>query len=156
MRLAVLAAPVLTATLAAALVVAPALADAFFQKSSPHSVADTVERLKSAIEEGGASIVAEVDHSGIAKGAGMELRPAQAIIFGNPEMGTPLMQEAPSMALALPLRIAVYEDAEGKTVLVYQDLQQLAQENGIPDGMEEVESAIRKLEALTDKAVRSD
>ena len=130
MRLAVLAAPALTVVLAAA----PALADDFLRKSSPHNVADTVERLQGAIEEGGAKIIATVDHAAAAAQADMELRPATLIIFGNPRTGTPLMQETPTMALALPLRIAVYEDAEGKAQLVYQDLEQVAQADGMPDG----------------------
>ncbi len=142
--------------LAAALAGASALADAFLQKSSPYSVAETMERLEKAIMDGGASVVAKVDHGGIAEGAGMELRPSQVIIFGNPKMGTPLMQQAPAMALALPIRVAAYEDDDGKTVLVYQDLGQLAKDYGMPDGLEEVESAIRAVEALTDKAVRSE
>lgn len=151
MRLAVLA-----TMLGAALSAMPALADAYLQKSSPYSVAVTMQRLEKAIEEGGAAVVAKVDHGGMANGAGMELRPTQLIIFGNPKMGTPMMQQAQPMALALPLRIAVYEDADGKTVLIYQDLEQIAEEYGLPGGVEQVEGASRALEALTDKAVRDE
>ncbi len=151
MRLAV---PLTAAVLATAPAAGAALADGFLEKSSPYTVAETVERLENAIDEGGAKVVAKVDHAAAAKGADMELRPTTLIIFGNPKMGTPLMRQAQSMALDLPLRIAVYEDAEGKTVLVYQDLASLAQQHGIPDGVEQVEAAARALEALTDKAVR--
>jgi uncharacterized protein (DUF302 family) len=152
MRLTTLFAP----ALAAALVAAPALAEEFMTKPSPHSVSDTVERLETAIGDGGAKVIATVDHAAAAGQAQMELRPATLVIFGNPKMGTPIMQRAPSMALALPLRIAVYEDGEGQTQVVYPNLQQVAQQHGVPDGMEQVESAIRALEALTDKAVRAD
>jgi uncharacterized protein (DUF302 family) len=149
MRPATLSAAVLFATLAA-----PALAADFVTKASPHSVAETADRLETAIEEGGAKVIATVDHAAAAGGAQMELRPTTLIIFGNPKIGTPMMQQAQSMALALPLRVAIYEDAEGQTQVVYQNLQQIAQDHGVPDGMEEVEGAIRSLEALTDKAVR--
>ena len=141
---------------AAALAAMPAFAEDFLRKPSPYSVAETVERLETAIEEGGARIIATVDHSAAAGEAGMELRPATLVIFGNPQMGTPMMQQAPSMALALPLRIAVYETAEGKTELAYPDLQQTARQHGAPAGLVQVENAIRGLEALTDKAVREE
>ncbi len=145
---------ILAAVLSAALAAAPALADDFTTKASPHSVAGTVERLENAIEEGGAKVIATVDHAAAAGEAQMELRPTTLVIFGNPRMGTPMMQQAQSMALSLPLRVAVYEDAEGETQVVYQDLQQVTRQHGVPDGLEEVESAIRALEALTDKATR--
>ncbi len=144
----------LVLTAAAALVAMPALAQDYLRKSSPYPVGETVERLQSAIEQGGAKIVATVDHSAAAEKAGLKLDPATLLIFGNPALGTPIMQQAPSMALALPLRIAVYQTSDGGTEVAYPDLQQIAQAHGVPDGMEEVESAIRSLEALTDKAVR--
>lgn len=151
MRLVVRAAALVAAVL---LVAAPALAENFLRKSSQYSVAETVDRLQNAIEEGGATVIVTVDHSAAAGKADMELRPATLVIFGNPKMGTPIMQQAPSMALDLPLRVAVYETAEGNTELIYPDLQQIARAHGVPDGMEQVESAIRALDALTDKAVR--
>lgn len=151
MRLAVLVA----ATVAAALS-APVFADAFLEKSSPYTVAETVERLETAIGDGNAKVIATVDHAAAATGADLELRPTTLIIFGNPAMGTPLMQQAPSMSLVLPLRIAVYEDAEGKTSLIYQDLAQIARQHGVAEGTEQVEGVVRALDALTDKAVRSE
>jgi uncharacterized protein (DUF302 family) len=144
----------LVLTAAAALVAIPALAEDYLRKASPYPVGETVERLQNAIDQGGAKVIATVDHSAAAEKAGLKLSPATLIIFGNPAMGTPIMQQAPSMALALPLRIAVYETSDGSTELAYPNLQQIAQEHGVPDGMEQVESAIRALEALTDKAVR--
>ena len=67
-------------------------------KSSPHSVPVTVEKLTSAIERAGASVAAVVDHAAGAKKTGMDLPPTTLVIFGNPKLGTPLMQETGGLA----------------------------------------------------------
>jgi uncharacterized protein (DUF302 family) len=57
-----------------------------------------------------------VDHSGEAAKAGMKMRPTKLLIFGNPKAGTPVMLAAPSSAIDLPLKILVWEDAQGKSL----------------------------------------
>jgi uncharacterized protein (DUF302 family) len=64
-------------------------------------------------------LFAVVDHSGEAEKAGMEMRPTKLLIFGNPKAGTPLMIASPSVAIDLPLKVLVWEDAEGKVWLSY-------------------------------------
>ena len=54
-----------------------------------------------------------VDHSGEAAKIGMTMPPTKLLIFGNPKAGTPLMLAAPSVAIDLPLKILVWEDAQG-------------------------------------------
>jgi len=44
----------------------------------------------------------------------MKLPPNKVIVFGSPKVGTLLMQQDPSISLELPLRISVWEDADGK------------------------------------------
>jgi uncharacterized protein (DUF302 family) len=66
--------------------------------------------------------LARVDHAGAAKKANMTLRPTQALIFGNPKLGTPLMQSSKQIiGLDLPLKILAWEDAKGQTWLTYED-----------------------------------
>jgi len=50
------------------------------------------------------SILAELDHQANAQSKGLVLRPTKILIFGNPNLGTPLMQESQTIGLDLPLK----------------------------------------------------
>jgi len=65
----------------------------------------------------------------------MRLRPTRLLIFGNPKAGTPLMLAAPSVAIDLPLKILVWEDAEGKVWLGYNSAAYLQRRHGLPDSL---------------------
>ena len=80
---------------------------------SQHSVEQTVERLTAVLHAKGVTLFALVDHSGEAAKMGMTMPPTKLLIFGNPKAGTPLMLAAPSVAIDLPLKILVWEDAQG-------------------------------------------
>jgi uncharacterized protein (DUF302 family) len=81
---------------------------------SSHSVEETVRRLEEALRAKGVTLFALVDHDGEAKKAGLKMRPARLLIFGSPKAGTPVMLAAPSIAIDLPLKILVWEDAHGR------------------------------------------
>src|ERR1700682_4509059 len=81
---------------------------------SHHSVDETVARLEKILQEKGIKLFALIDHSGEAENGGLDMRPTKLLIFGNPKAGTPLMIASPSVALDLPLKILVSEDASGK------------------------------------------
>ncbi len=86
---------------------------------SNHSVDETVAKLKEILQARGVTLFALVDHSGEAEKVGMKMRPTKLLMFGNPKAGTPLMMAAPSIAIDLPLKILVWEDAQGKVWLSY-------------------------------------
>jgi uncharacterized protein (DUF302 family) len=86
---------------------------------SNHSVGETVTRLQGILMSKGVKLFTVVDHSGEAEIAGLKMPPTKLLIFGNPKAGTPLMLAAPSIALDLPLKILVSEDAAGKTWISY-------------------------------------
>ena len=87
--------------------------------SSPYSVAETSTRLKSMLQAKGIQIFCLIDHSGEAEKVGLQMRPTQLLIFGNPRGGTPLMLAAPTVAIDLPLKALVWEDAAGKVWITY-------------------------------------
>ncbi len=99
---------------------------------SRHTVAETVDRLQALLREKGVTIFALIDHSGEAEKVGLALRPTKLLIFGNPKGGTPLMQEAPSIAIDLPLKALVWQDADGKVWLTYNDPTYLQQRHNVP------------------------
>ncbi len=86
---------------------------------SQHSVDETVSRLQQMLESRGVKIFAVIDHSGEAEQAGLWMPNTKLIIFGNPKAGTPLMVAAPTLAIDLPLKILIGEDAKAKTWVTY-------------------------------------
>lgn len=114
-----------------------------------HPVDDTVNKLKAILEAKGATIFAVVDHSGEAEKAGMKMPPTKLLIFGNPAAGTPLMVAAPSIAIDLPLKILVAEDAAGRVSLSWNDPAWLQSRHGFPANLL---PNIAVVEALATKA----
>jgi uncharacterized protein (DUF302 family) len=92
----------------------------------------TVEKLKSILLANNVTLFALVDHSGEAGEAGLQMRNTKLLIFGNPVLGTPLMLASPTAALDLPLKILVYEDADGRTCIAYNDPEYLIERHHLP------------------------
>ncbi len=91
---------------------------------------DAITALEAA---GPVTIVAEVDHAAAADGVGLELRPTRVVLFGNPALGTPLMQANPQAGLDLPQKLAFYEAADSGVVVAYNAAEYLASRHGLPD-----------------------
>jgi uncharacterized protein (DUF302 family) len=104
-------------------------------RRSNHSVDETIERLKSLLQNKHVTLFALIDHSGEAEKIGMKMRPTKLVIFGNPKAGTPLMLQAPSSALDLPLKILVWEDAEQKVWISYNSVAFLQERHGLPEAL---------------------
>ena len=85
--------------------------DGLIVQSSPRSVPDTVDRLVAILAEKQVTLFAIIDHSGEAAAAGLQMPDTKVVIFGNPRAGTPVMQSVPLIALDLPLKVLVYDDA---------------------------------------------
>jgi uncharacterized protein (DUF302 family) len=103
------------------------------QIASPYSVEETLRRLQAAFAAKGLQVFAVIDHSGEAEKVGLKMRPTKVVIFGSPKAGTPLMVAAPSLAIDLPLKALVAEDAVGKVWLTYNDPGYLQERHGVPE-----------------------
>jgi uncharacterized protein (DUF302 family) len=101
--------------------------------SSPHSVPETVQRLESILRIKNLTVFARVDHSGEAARVGLTMRPTQLIIFGSPKGGTPMMVASPTLAIDLPLKALIWEDADGKVWISYNDPAYLQRRHNISD-----------------------
>jgi len=99
---------------------------------SNHSVDETVEKMNGMLQAKGIALFAVVDHSGEAKKAGLKMPPTKLLIFGNPKAGTPIMLAVPSSAIDLPLKILIWEDAEGKVRVTYNSPAYLQQRHSFP------------------------
>lgn len=98
---------------------------------SSHGPDQTAERLIAAVERRGVSVLADIDHARAAETAGLDLRPTRVIVFGNPKGGTPLMQDAQTSGIDLPLKALVWRDVEGVTWLGYNDPAWIAERHAI-------------------------
>jgi uncharacterized protein (DUF302 family) len=98
---------------------------------SARSVAETIERLVSAVTSRGMTVFAQIDHAAGAARMGMELRPTVLVIFGNPMGGTPLMQDRQTAGIDLPVKALAWEDAAGAVWLTYNDPRWLAGRHGL-------------------------
>jgi uncharacterized protein (DUF302 family)/uncharacterized membrane protein YidH (DUF202 family) len=128
---------------------AQASSNGIISKPSNHSVDETVSRLKNILQAKGVALFALIDHSGEAEKVGMKMRPTKLLIFGSPKAGTPLMLAAPSMAIDLPLKILVSEDAQGKVWISYNSPEYLQERHGLP---QELLQNIAVVETLATKA----
>lgn len=107
-------------------------ANGLIQIASRYSAEETVRRLQAAFAEKALHLFAVIDHSGEAEKAGLRMPPTKVLIFGNPKGGTPLMIAAPSLAIDLPLKALVAEDAAGKVTVTYNDPEYLRQRHSVP------------------------
>jgi uncharacterized protein (DUF302 family) len=102
---------------------------------SAHSVEQAVERIRETLLAKGIKLFALIDHSGEAEAAGLQMPPTKLLIFGNPKAGTPLMITAPSIAIDLPLKLLVWEDANGKVWIAYNDPDYLKARHNLPSDL---------------------
>jgi len=123
--------------------------DGLVTRPSRHSVDETLERLNGILGAMGVRVFALVDHSGEAAKVGMTMHPTKLLIFGNPKSGTPLMLASPSIAIDLPLKILVWEDADGRAWLSYNSPAYLQARHKLP---KELVQNIAVIETIVAKA----
>jgi uncharacterized protein (DUF302 family) len=118
-------------------------------KSSPLTVADTVERFTGIINAKGMRLFAVIDQRAEAKQAGLDMRDTVLVIFGSPAAGTPVMVAAPMSAIDLPLKVLIWDD-DGHTKVSYYDPAAIVAERHVPA---ELAGNLAGINALTDALV---
>jgi uncharacterized protein (DUF302 family) len=109
-------------------------ADGLITLPSNYGPKETMDRLEAEIRARGIVVFARVDHAAGAAQVGLSLRPTEVLIFGNAKAGTPLMQAEQTIGIDLPLKALVWQDANGKVWLSYNEPSGLAQRHGLPAG----------------------
>jgi uncharacterized protein (DUF302 family) len=107
--------------------------DGLITKRSSFGPEETMKRAEAEVKAKGLTVFAHVDHAAGAAAAGMPLRPTDLLIFGNAKGGTPLMQSVQSIGIDLPLKVLVWQDADGVTWLSYNDPAWLTHRHGLDD-----------------------
>jgi len=133
---------------------APAFAtEGMISVKSPHSVKETINRLKENARQRSFTIVARVDHAAAAAKVNKTLRPTELLIFGNPVAGTPFMECAQTIGIDLPLKALAWEDDKGVVWLGYNDPAYVAQRHGAAQCPAAANIA-KAMSALVDAAIK--
>ena len=132
----------------------PMLATAALAQNAPLTIdsrydfAATVTALETAIQEKGMTLFARIDHQAAAKEAGLDMQPATVLIYGSPKAGTPLMQNDPTLALQLPLKVLITEN-DGKVQVLMNSAEQVVARSNTPY------SAVENTLANAEKLIRA-
>lgn len=122
-------------------------------KSSPYSVEATAARFVQVLEAQGLNVFATVDHAQNAANADLDLPPTQVVIFGNPEVGTPLMQCQRSIGIDLPQKLLIFEDEAGVHI-AYNDPRYLGGRHRLEGcGAPVIANIGQALDRLTEQAI---
>jgi len=101
--------------------------------TSAFSVKETIDRMVSIIEAQGWHVFARIDHAGHARKKGLTLRPTELILFGNPAIGTCLMQDCQLAAIDLPMKVLAWEDEQGQVRIAHNSMAWLRQRHELTD-----------------------
>jgi uncharacterized protein (DUF302 family) len=104
-------------------------------KSTTRTVDETVDKIKTLLQSKGIKLFAVIDHSGEAEAIGIKMPPTKLLIFGNPKGGTPLMLTSPTVAIDLPLKLLVWQDAHGDRWISYNSPHYLKDRHSLPDDL---------------------
>ena len=122
------------------------------ERTSPHDVSTTIDRLSDAARAVGMAVFATIDHAAAARDAGLELPDEMVLVFGAPKVGTALMQAAPRAGLDLPLRVLVFDD-NGTTRVVYREPSTMAADFPLDDLQDTLERMAGGLDKVVSTAV---
>jgi uncharacterized protein (DUF302 family) len=98
---------------------------------SLYGVDETVARLKADVAAKGVKWFSETDQSELAKGAGITLNRSVLVQFGNPPLGIQFLTANPYAGLDWPVRMLVFQDADGNVWVAWSDFAYIARRHHI-------------------------
>ncbi|TPG52635.1 DUF302 domain-containing protein [Sphingomonas glacialis] len=111
--------------------------------------AATIDRLDAAMLERGITPMLRIDHAAAAAAVGLPLHPLLLLLFGDPRVGTDLMQEKASSGIDLPLKLLVWQTEEGQIRIGYNDPGWIRSRHGIT----QARAASDKMEQLLQRLI---
>lgn len=118
--------------------------DSTISIESRYSAKETADRFVSIIKNKGLTLFARIDHQKNAEGVDLKLRTTEVIIFGNPKIGTPLMQCSQEAAIDLPQKVLIRKGADNKTWITYNNPEYIKNRHKI-QGCDQVINKISKV-----------
>ncbi len=129
--------------------------DGLITKKSQFGPGETLDRLEVLLEGKGITVFARINHTQGAEGVGIDLRPTELLIFGNPKLGSHFFTSRQTAGIDLPMKVLVWEDVDGQVWLTYNDPQYIAGRHGIKDRDAIVKKMTGALDSLTNAATRA-
>ncbi len=130
----------------------PALAaenDGIVKFKSAYDMQETIKRIKKDVADKGIMFFDEIDQSKLAADAGVKLLPSTLLVFGNPPLGTLFLTSDPDAGLDWPVRLLVYQDAQGDVWVAYTDFAWIAKRHGITNRDKEFKMASEVISSIT-------
>ncbi|MGD0641205.1 MAG: DUF302 domain-containing protein [Roseiarcus sp.] len=132
-------------------------AEGLVTRASRGGPAETLRRLEASIASRGMTVFARIDHAEGAKSAGLALLPTEVVIFGSPTAGTPLTAISQTIGIDLPLKMLVWQDAEGRTFVSYNDPAWLVRRHALAEGAGAIAQKMQSaLAAIASEAAGGD
>ncbi|VAW78749.1 hypothetical protein MNBD_GAMMA15-1191 [hydrothermal vent metagenome] len=139
---------VMTVLMTLGLIAGAVASDGFIQVKSSYTVEQTLDRFEKAAKAKGMKIFTRIDHAAGAASVDKKLRPTALLIFGNPKIGTLLMQSNQAIAVDLPMKALAWRDENGQVWMGYNDPAYLVKRHGIADRDAVVEKIRKALRAF--------
>lgn len=119
--------------------------------TSAYSVDETIARIKDDVAAKGIMFFDLIDQSGLGTAAGVEgVRPSKLLLFGNPALGTTFITANPEAGLDWPVRVLVFQKADGTVHVAYDDFNYIARRHGIANRGPQFEMATMVIRSVTD------
>ena len=117
-----------------------------------YSVEETANRLESLIKQSSLTLFARIDHQAGADSVGKKLRPTQLFIFGNPQVGTPLMQCNQIVGIDLPQKMLIWQDRSKGVWIGYNNPSYLLNRHNLTDCQQIIKKIEKALSSLANSA----
>lgn len=116
---------------------------------SAYGLDETVRRIKQDVADKGIMFFQDIDQARLAADAGIDLRPSRLLVFGNPPLGSQFMTSNPTAGIDWPVRLLVFEDAQGRVWAEYNDFDYIARRHGITDRDAQFKMASEVIASIT-------
>src|SRR5262247_2895616 len=123
--------------------------DGLIRVRSAYSMVETITRLEKDIADKKLMFFGLIDQSKLAADAGITLRPSSLLVFGNPALGSQFITSNPAAGIDWPVRLLVFEDAQGGVWAVYNDFAYIARRHGITDRDAQFKMASEVIASIT-------
>lgn len=117
------------------------------------SVKEVADKLCALLAQKNIHLFARINHGEAAIQSGLQLGQEEVVVFGDPKVGTYLMQECPAVGYELPLRIVIWED--NGTWIGYRDPKHLLEEYQLEKHREVVEKMSGLMAVLIGELVKT-
>jgi uncharacterized protein (DUF302 family) len=123
--------------------------DGIVKFKSAYDMPETIKRLKKDVADKGIMFFDEIDQAKLAADAGVQLLPSTLLVFGNPPLGTLFLTSDPDAGLDWPVRLLVYQDAQGNVWVAYTDFAWISRRHGITNRDKEFNMASEVISSIT-------